>query len=486
MLRLLPVPAAALLSMMVAVTNGGNPLVPNVGMADPHLRAVVQDDNETLFYLYATHDFANNNTGFRMKDWWAWTSPDMVHWRKAVHIAPNTSFLAWDPNVVECWATDAIVTDDGVWFWYLSVGPTAVGVVTSQNVRGPWKDPLGAPLLSPALGKTLTPVATFRDPGVFRDDGGDGAYYIVAGVFDYYIARLGDDIISLAERPRHITIDPNGHAAWGPYGNKTDDKPYLHERGGTYYLSWGCFYATSDSVYGPFSFQGHVIATPRIAPDFRMPHDPSQPWYAQQDLADRHGSFMVSDGQWFYASNDRSHSSDKAHPDVFRDTVVGYVHYRANGTIAPVVINAVGVGTYDAALGRIEAEDYFRREGAGVEKVDTTPEGSRDDAFAVRVPENGVLVYPLVRNATPRLQFRLHFTHRRPAAPPPVAASVRVTVGGVHVGECGLGSPNASGVVVCMPLALPTWNTDKEAAGMDVSFRFSGATVELDWFAFIQ
>ena len=40
-----------------------------------------------------------------------------------------------------------------------------------------------------------------------------------------------------------------------------------------------------------------------------------------QDYADRHGSFWTANGQWFYACNDRSHSADVAHRDVYRDTV---------------------------------------------------------------------------------------------------------------------------------------------------------------------
>jgi len=27
---------------------------------------------------------------------------------------------------------------------------------------------------------------------------------------------------------------------------------FRHKENGTYYLSWGCFYATGSSVYGPF------------------------------------------------------------------------------------------------------------------------------------------------------------------------------------------------------------------------------------------
>ena len=33
-------------------------------------------------------------------------------------------------------------------------------------------------------------------PQVFEDD--DGSFYIIAGVFNYYIAKLNEDMISLA------------------------------------------------------------------------------------------------------------------------------------------------------------------------------------------------------------------------------------------------------------------------------------------------
>lgn len=34
--------------------------------------------------------------------------------------------------------------------------------------------------------------------------------------------------------------------------------------------SWGCFYATSTSPYGPYKYQGVVVNTNAISPDFRM------------------------------------------------------------------------------------------------------------------------------------------------------------------------------------------------------------------------
>jgi hypothetical protein len=67
---------------------------------------------------------------------------------------------------------------------------------------------------------------------VFEDD--DGEFYIIAGVFEYYIAKLGEDMISLAESLKHVVV--NG--AYGPCGNgTTDDKPFIHKFNQTYYLS---------------------------------------------------------------------------------------------------------------------------------------------------------------------------------------------------------------------------------------------------------
>jgi len=315
-----------------------------------------------------------------MKDWWVWSSPDLVAWTKESVLLPQDTPSppsAWN----ECWATDG-AQKGGAWFFYLSIGADQVAVVTSNaSPSGPWQNALGVPLLNASLGASLH--TTIRDPCAFQDD--DGSYYIVFGTFVYYIAKLGEDMMSLAEAPRLLTVvNPTG-----PYGNSTDDKPFMHKRDGLYYLSWGCFWASSPSPYGPFYYNGSVISTDAIAPDFRM-NQTAGPWYSHEDYADRHGSFWTAHGQWYYACNDRSHSTDAAHRDVFRDTVIGYVNYYANGSIAPVVIDAVGVGEYDAAVG-IEAEHYF--------SIEAAHKGHDDSGrFGVHgIVAGTVLAYPRVR-----------------------------------------------------------------------------------------
>eukprot|EP00035_Acanthoeca_spectabilis_P038622 m.54794 g.54794 ORF g.54794 m.54794 type:complete len:496 (-) comp9215_c0_seq1:346-1833(-) len=252
--------ATVLLVVGVGMSLGSNPLVPGVGMADPNLHRF-----NGSYYVFATHDFSVNNTGFLMKDWWCWSSPDLVSWSLSSVIQPNVT-LPWSTEGErnECWATDAAFTNNKFYF-YLSVGPSEVAVVVADAVTGPWHDPLGYPLLNNTLGSSLVPKTTFRDPCVFEDD--DGTFYIIAGVFNYYVTRLNPDMISLAEKPRHVVVNN----PYGPCGdNVTDDKPFIHKEGEWYYLSWGCFYAMSKSVYGPYDMVGSVVSTSLIAPAFRM------------------------------------------------------------------------------------------------------------------------------------------------------------------------------------------------------------------------
>ena len=62
----------------------------------------------------------------------------------------------------------------------------------------------------------------------------------------YYIMKLSEDMVSIAETPKHVIVN-NPYGACGD--GVTDDKPFIHKNDGWYYLSWGCFYGMSKSVY---------------------------------------------------------------------------------------------------------------------------------------------------------------------------------------------------------------------------------------------
>ena len=344
-----------------------NPLHPGIGLTDPHI--TIYGDRA---YMYATHDFSPASKKFVTKDWWVWTSTDLLNWKQAGTLQPEDTFLKQPSD--ECWAGFG-ASRNGKYYWYFSAGPTQVGVVMADSPVGPWRDPLGKPLIPKGLTDTEA-----RDPDILMDD--DGRTYMVYGTFKYFIVRLNEDMISLAETPRRVQLDHQ----FGPYGEgKTDDKPSLHKRNGIYYLSWSSFYAMSTNVYGPYTYKGSVIVPDHVAPEFQV--DKAVRKY---DLwHDRHGNFFTWHQQWYYACNDKSRPGRTSH---FRDACLSYVHYRDNGELAPIRLDAMGVGQYDAAKPTIEAEDYFDAENAEIKEC---PAGG----FEVRgLSEGSRLVYPNVFN----------------------------------------------------------------------------------------
>jgi len=202
-------------------------------------------------------------------------------------------------------------------------------------------------------------------------DAASNASYLVFGTFTYYIARLAPDMISLAEAPRVVSITgPHGSPPTSQNGvGILDDKPYLHEHAGVYYFSFGGFYALGSSPYGPF-VQPSAPQLPTwvdpslIDADFSLSGSGGPCWCQALNFNDRHGSFFSGYGQDFWSSNDRSHSTDPYNTNAYRDTILTYVHYFSNATIAPVVINRVGVGRYVTAEG-VEAENFFALQGPG-------------------------------------------------------------------------------------------------------------------------
>jgi hypothetical protein len=297
--------------------TSGNPILPGRGICDPHIR--IYNDRA---YLYATHDRSPESDGFAMDEWWIWSSPDLVDWQHECTIRPEETYYGQPDS--SCWAVDAM-EKYGKHYFYFSRGPKTIGVMEGESPVGPWRDPLGKPLL--AEGSVLTAI---RDPGLFKDD--DGTCYIVFGTWDFYIARLNEDMISLAEPPRLITIkDPEG-----PYGKgKTDDKAYLHKRAGIYYLSWGCYYGMSESVYGPYECCGSIVQRDRIVPSLH--------YHGKHDIDfDRHGSFFEWRGQWYFTCNEMGLTQST----IFRDSSISYVNYLEDGRIEPIYITEEGVNLY--------------------------------------------------------------------------------------------------------------------------------------------
>jgi arabinoxylan arabinofuranohydrolase len=314
-----------------------NPL-PQVkaGMTDPHIHVY-----DGVAYLTVGHDSSIYNKHFNMDYWAMYSSRDLVNWKTEYTLRPEETFIGKPDKA--CWATD-FIKKDGRFYWYISQHNLAIGVMTAQSPGGPWTDPLGKPMI-----KQGTVPTDPYDPAVVEYNGN---YYIIFGVWNYYIARLNNDMISLAEEPRKIIINnPRG-----PYNldgkNKespTDDKPFVHIYNGKFYLSWGCFYAMSDNMYGPYEYKDAILNDSSFAAGYK---EPTWPKGFRQG---RHGSFFQMNHQWYFSYCDISQTGNR----FFRSSFISYVHYKENGEMAPIRVDGIGVGQYDAGQGPIEAEDYF-------------------------------------------------------------------------------------------------------------------------------
>ncbi len=394
------------------VVSQGNPIIPNLGACDPQVR--VYDGH---VYLYSTHDASPDSTDFVMHDWRVWHTTDLVQWELVSTLRPEQTYFRKPSS--QCWATDA-ARRNGNYYLYFSMGPEDIGVVQGPTPAGPWHDPLGHALIP----KGMLPTEA-RDPGILQEE--DGTTYIVFGTMSYYIARLNSDMVSLAETPRLIQVN---HPE-GPYGKgTTDDKPFLHRRGGKYYLSWGCYYAIGDSPYGPFDCKGSLIHADRLSPEFldptnrTGPHAPAPEGRPQDWLGyDRHGSFFELHGQWYYICNDQALPGSSTY---FRNSVLSYIRYRDNGEIDPVRISTIGVAQYNAAQ-PIPATDFFAISGGRVAERPDVP-----GTFQVRDLVSGsTLTYPRIRNLAQRRQLTLTGT---------VLAPVKVEIRRGNAAGVSLGS----------------------------------------------
>lgn len=307
-----------------------NPIKKDVGMADPHIRIF---NNKA--YLYTTRDADPTAQTFVMPDWHIWSSDDLVTWKHERTIKPTETYMG-ESN--DCWAPD-IEFRNGKYYFYFSNKNIDTGVMEGDSPTGPFKDVLGKPMLP----KDLTPIKEY-DPTILIDDDENQTPYIAFGHHrstdpNYYfcIARLNDDMISLAEEPREIKIIGEARVLSG------NDKPTLHKRDGIYYLSAGSHYATSNNVYGPYTKTG----------------DSGNGEYGLN--AQAHGNYFNWNNQWFHTWCHFHLGKDVGR---YRQSYITYLHYKDNGEM---VSDAdfldqhfeTGVGQYNANWDKIEAEWYM-------------------------------------------------------------------------------------------------------------------------------
>lgn len=220
--------------------NAQRPIIQTKYTADPAPMVY----NDTVF-LYTTHD-EDDAEGFKMQDWLLYTSTDMVNWTDHGVVASLKSF-DWVKRDNGAWA-EQVVERNGKFYMYCPILGNGIGVLVSDSPYGPFKDPLGKPLV------WQKEHWDDIDPTVFIDE--DGQAYMYWGNPNCYYVKLNEDMISysgdivkLKETPEHY-----------------QEGPWFYKRNGHYYLAFastccpeGIGYAMSDSPTGPWKTKGYIM-----------------------------------------------------------------------------------------------------------------------------------------------------------------------------------------------------------------------------------
>lgn len=313
------------------------PLVTHIYTADPSAHVF-----DGKIYIYPSHDidagipFNDNGDHFGMEDYhvFSMNTPD----DKAVDngVALHIEDVPWAER--QMWAPDAAQKDDKYYFYFPAKRKDnifQIGVAIGDSPTGPFQ-------AAPEAIKNSYSI----DPAVFKDD--DGMYYMYFGGIwggqlqkyrnnQYHtaheepaadepalgpiVARLADNMTQFAETPREITIlDENGHPLRaGDNQRRFFEAAWMHKYQNKYYFSYSTgdthfiCYATGDSPYGPFTYQGRIL-------------NPVVGWTS-------HHSICAFGEKWYLFYHDSSLSKGVTH---LRSIKVVELEYDENGKIITI------------------------------------------------------------------------------------------------------------------------------------------------------
>ena len=312
------------------------PLLTHIYIADPSAHVF-----EGRIYVYPSHDieagiaFNDNGDHFAMEDYHVISldrpDGDPVDHGVALHVAD----VPWASR--QMWAPDAACKDGKYYLYFPAKRPDGIfqiGVASGDHPAGPFVPEPGQIAGSYSI-----------DPAVFEDDGEFYMYFggIWGGQLQKYrdnvygesneepapeqsalqprVARLSADMNQFAEPPRAVAIlDENGKALLpGDQARRYFEAPWLHKYKDKYYFSYSTgdthllCYATGDSPYGPFTYQGPIM-TPVIG------------WTT-------HHSICEFEGRWYIFYHDSSLSDGVTH---LRSAKVSELQHDENGKIITI------------------------------------------------------------------------------------------------------------------------------------------------------
>lgn len=232
--------------------HAADPIIQTKFTADP--APFVHDG---VLYLYTTHDEDDAPPGmgnFLMRDWLLYKTTDMVNWTDCGTMASlkSLSWTGWAGYENGAWAHQ-VIERNGKFYMYVTAHGGGIGVLVADSPTGPFKEPLGKPLIGPQY-DTI-------DPTVMIDK---GQAYLYWGNPNLWYVKLNEDMVSISGE---ITKDPSMAKKEGqPDPFHYQEGPWVWKRGDHYYNAYastccpeGIGYAMAGSPTGPWEFKGYII-----------------------------------------------------------------------------------------------------------------------------------------------------------------------------------------------------------------------------------
>jgi hypothetical protein len=199
-----------------------------------------------------------------------------------------------------------VVERNGKYYLYAPLHGHGIGVLVADSPYGPYKDPLGKPIVWDQSNWFDI------DPTVYTDK--DGQAYMYWGNPHTFYARLNDDMISLKDSVVRL-----------PHIENYQEGPWFYRRNNKYYLAFASTccpealgYAMSDNPTGPWTSTGYIMR-----PTFRDRGN-------HPGIADFKGKTYV-----FGQSYDLMHIDIQEHHER-RSVSVTEMQYNPDGTIKEV------------------------------------------------------------------------------------------------------------------------------------------------------
>lgn len=300
-------------------------------------------------YLYASNDDDNTlekNSGYIMKSIVCVSSSDMKNWTDHGVVFQVPRDAKW---ATKTWAP-GIIARNGKIFMYFGNGDLGIGVVSSTNPIGPFKDPIGKELISMQTPGVLPAKNMWLfDPMTFIDDDGQAYMYFGGnGESNVRVIKLNKDMVSVNGPAITLTAPSYFEASW------------LHKYKNTYYLSYSSNpraqmridYMTSKNPISGFTYAGVVAAQPA------------------NNNNNNHQAIFEFKGQWYHAFHNRTIANQLGIPTEFkRNLGIETLNHKAEGTIEQVVYTANGVKQVESInpYNRVEAETMSAQKGVETE-----------------------------------------------------------------------------------------------------------------------